>query len=87
MPAGQRSLAGQKVFPVTTPAVGPTMYTKEYISRTPGALSGVLSVPPTFVRRRGTSCMVPSPLCGQMVPFVDFVGKTRIKNNDFIKKL
>ena len=27
--------------------------------------------------------MVPSPLCGQMVPFVNFVGKTNIKNHDF----
>ena len=57
-----------------------------YISWSPGALSVPLSAPPTFVRRRDTSCMVPSPFCGALVPFVDFVGKTRIKNNDFVKK-
>ena len=33
----------------------------------------------TFVRRRGTSCMVPSPLCGNLVTFVSFISKTRIK--------
>ena len=39
----------------------------------------------TVVRRRGASCMVPSPLCGNSVTFVDFIGKTRIKNHNFHK--
>ena len=31
------------------------------------------------MRRRGTSCMVPSPLCGRLATFVDSISKTRIK--------
>ena len=56
----------------------PTLSSKEYISWRPGALSVPLSGPLTFVGRLRTSCVVPSPLCGQMVPFVNFIDKTRI---------
>ena len=31
------------------------------------------------MRVRGTSCMVPSPLCGDSVSFISFISKTRIK--------
>ena len=51
----------------------------------PGVIGSPLSAPLTFVRRCGVPCIVPSPLCGQMVPFVNFVGKTNIKNHDSLK--
>ena len=44
----------------------------------PGALLTPLSVPLTFVGRLRTSCVVPSPLCGESGPFVNFIDKTRI---------
>ena len=37
------------------------------------------------MRRRGTSCMVPSPLCGNLVTFTSFINKARIKNHNFHK--
>ena len=39
----------------------------------------------TFVRRRGTSCTVPAPLCGNVVTFVSFVNETRVRNHNFHK--
>ena len=55
-----------------------TLSSKEYISWRPGALSGPLSGPLTFVGRLRTSCVVPSPLCGESGPFVNLIDKTRI---------
>ena len=49
----------------------------------PGRYRHPLSTPLTCVGRLRTSCMVPSPLCGQMVFFVNFINKTHMKNHKF----
>ena len=40
----------------------------------------------TFVRRRGTSCMSPSPLCGEMVGRTTFDRETFMNLSDFPSK-
>ena len=37
------------------------------------------------MRRRGTSCTVPAPLCGNLVTSVSFISKIRIKNHNVHK--
>ena len=82
--AAGRAGCGHNAKAHTAAAAGPDfLFLKNIYPRGVGAYRSPLSAPLTFVRRRGTLCMVPSPLCGNSVTFVDFIGKTRIKNHNF----
>ena len=82
--AGQQAV-GIMLRPLIVNLLALLLIPKEYISSRGRGLSVPLSGPPTFVRRRGTLCMVPSPLCGRLVTFINFISKTRIKNYNFQK--
>ena len=61
------------------------LFRKNIYHRGVGAYRVSLSAPLTFVRRRGTSCMVPSPSCSNLATLVSFISKTRIKITISIK--
>ena len=48
-------------------------------------LIGPLIGAPHFCAQARYSCMVPSPFCGRLAIFINFINKTRIKSDSFIK--